>query len=286
MNSLKLFKKLSLLIITLGITVNIMAAGSAETMPANINSKDTISLQKGARTYMNYCVACHSMEYMRYDALVEFLEIPADIVEKNLMFSGTKTSDHITNSMSKADAQQWFGKAPPDLTLIGRVRGADWLYTYLKSFYTDNSRPFNVNNTLFKDVGMPHVLAPLQGVQVKSATTVELEAKVAAANIAKGVAMKASNTSEVATQQAIIDEATLAISDLKHNGTYFEISKAGTMTAEEYDVVVRDLVNFMDFAGEPGKLERHALGVKVIIFLLIFFVFAYFLKKEYWRDIH
>lgn len=287
MNMRKIFVKFSLVAAVLGLSANLMAAGGGGTLlESNIDPKDKISLQKGAQTYMNYCLACHSMQYMRYDALVEHLEIPAEIVEKNLMFSGEKVTDHITNTMPADQAQAWFGKVPPDLTLVARVRGADWLFTYLKSFYADESRPFGVNNTVFKDVGMPHVLAELQGNQVKSKTAIELNDKIATANIALAVAQKEGNSSEADSQSAIIAEATNTLEELKANGTYFELATPGSLSAEEYDVVVRDLVNFMDFAGEPGKVERHALGVKVIIFLLIFFVFAYFLKKEYWKDIH
>jgi ubiquinol-cytochrome c reductase cytochrome c1 subunit len=226
------------------------------------------------------------MQYMRYDALVEFLEIPEEIVEQNLMFSGELTSDHITNNVPKGAAAEWFGKVPPDLTLVARVRGADWLYTYLKSYYADEARPFGVNNTTFKDVGMPHVLAPLQGLQVKSNAAKELQDKIAAANVALAEAQKSGNSSEVAAQRAIITEAEAAVNEMKTVGTYFELAEAGSLTPEEYDTLVRDLVNFLEFAGEPNKLERHALGIKVIIFLLVFFGFAYFLKQEYWKDVH
>ena len=278
--------KLTVLLLTIGTTFNMMAAGTAETLPANTDRKSIISMQNGAQTFMNYCAGCHSMQYMRYDAMVEFLEIPAEIVEKNLMFSGSKVTDHITNNVPAAAAQDWFGKVPPDLTLVARVRGVDWLYTFLKSYYTDENRPFGVNNTVFKDVGMPHILAPLQGVQVKSATAKELETKIDAANLALAVAQKEGNSSEVSAQRAILTEAAAAVSDLKNTNTYFEIASEGTLTVDEYDELVRDLVNFLDFAGEPNKLERHALGIKVILFLLVFFVLSYFLKKEYWRDVH
>ncbi|MEL0069113.1 MAG: cytochrome c1 [Gammaproteobacteria bacterium] len=271
----------------LAVGINVLAAGgSVTTLPAKINSKDTISLQRGAQTYMNYCLACHSMQYMRYDTLVEYLHIPEEIVEQNLMFSGDKVTDHITNTVPAAQAQAWFGKVPPDLTLVARVRGADWLYTYMKSFYQDPDRPFGVNNTVFKDVGMPHVLSPLQGMQIKTAAAADLQNKIAAANVAMAYAQQEGNSSEISTQRAIINESTAAVEALKMSGEYFELASEGSLTAEEYDTVIRDLVNFLDFAGEPGKVDRHALGVKVIIFLLVFFMFAYFLKQEYWKDVH
>jgi len=286
MNKLINTTKATLLLLSLGVAINVMAAGSSETLSANTDRKSVISMQKGAQTFMNYCAACHSMQYMRYDAMVEFLEIPAEIVEKNLMFSGDQITDHITNNVPEKAALDWFGKVPPDLTLVARVRGVDWLYTFLKSYYTDSNRPFGVNNTLFTDVGMPHVLAPLQGTQIKTNAAFELQTKIEQANLALAKAQKEGNSSEVDTQRAIITEATAAISDLKTSNTYFEIAEAGSLSAEEYDVLVRDLVNFLDFAGEPNKLERHALGIKVILFLLVFFFLSYFLKKEYWRDVH
>jgi len=202
------------------------------------------------------------------------------------MFTGDKVTDHITNNMPEKDAKEWFGIVPPDLTLIARVRGADWLYTYLKSFYTDSERPFGVNNTLFKDVGMPHVLAPLQGEQIKSTTAVELESKIDSAGIAIAIANRDNDSATANAQTAILNEATVSLKQLKHDKGYFEIAQAGSLSADEYDEVVRDVVTFMDYAAEPIKLERQSLGIKVILFLLAFFVLTYFLKKEYWRDVH
>ena len=281
-----LTKKLGILLTIISVSAGIQAAGGGETLSANINPEDQISLQRGAKTYMNYCLACHSMQYMRYEKLVDGVGIPPEIVESNLMFTGEKISDHITNNLPEADAQSWFGKVPPDLTLAARVRGADWLYTYLISYYADEKRPFGVNNTLFKDVGMPHVLAPLQGKQVKTAAAKEVEAKIAAATMAIGAAKQAKDSAKVDSQMAILHDAEMALADLKANNEYFAIAEAGTLSPEEYDTLVRDLVNFMDYAAEPMKLERQALGIKVIIFLLFFLAISYFLKKEYWKDVH
>jgi len=281
-----LITKLGILMTIIGLSVTLQASGGAETLSANIRSDDKISLQSGVRTYMNYCLACHSLKHMRYEKLTEGPGIPAEIVEKNLMFTSDRITDHIENNLPEADAKEWFGIVPPDLTLVARVRGADWLYTYLKSFYVDENRPFGVNNTLFKDVGMPHVLAPLQGKQVKTATARELESKIASANMGIAVANRDNDESTASKQSAILHEATEALAQLKHDHDYFEIATAGSMSEEEYNVVVRDLVNFLDYAGEPVKLERQALGMKVILFLLAFFVLTYFLKKEYWRDVH
>jgi ubiquinol-cytochrome c reductase cytochrome c1 subunit len=214
------------------------SSGGVHLDHANNDLTDKESLKKGFKTYINYCLGCHQLQYQRYNRTFNDLGIEdADGVE-NYMYTGEKPGDHITNTMPKKEAAKWFGNAPPDLTLEARLRSPDWIYTYLRSFYMDSERPFGVNNTVFKDVGMPHVLQGLQGV-------------------------------------GSIDE-------------HGNISPAmgGSLTTEEYDVVVRDLTNFLEYVGEPSKLERKSMGVKVLIFLFIFFIIAYFLKKEYWKDIH
>jgi ubiquinol-cytochrome c reductase cytochrome c1 subunit len=214
------------------------SSGGVHLDHANNDLSDKESLKKGFKTYINYCLGCHQLQYQRYNRTFKDLGIEdADGIE-NYMYTGEKPGDHITNTMPKKEAAKWFGNAPPDLTLEARLRSPDWIYTYLRSFYMDSERPFGVNNTVFKDVGMPHVLQGLQGV-------------------------------------GSIDE-------------HGKISPAmgGSLTTEEYDVVVRDLTNFLEYVGEPSKLERKSMGVKVLIFLFVFFIIAYFLKKEYWKDIH
>ena len=205
---------------------------------AHNDLSDKESLKKGFKTYINYCLGCHQLQYQRYNRTFTDLGIEEADGVANYMYTGDKVGGHILNSMPKKDAASWFGSAPPDLTLEARLRSPDWIYTYLRSFYIDESRPFGVNNTVFKDVGMPHVLQDLQGVSTK-------------------------------------DE-------------HGKLSPAmgGSLTAEEYDVVVRDLTNFLEYVGEPNKLERKALGYWVLAFLFFFFILAYFLKKEYWKDIH
>ena len=205
---------------------------------ANNDLTDKESLKKGFKTYINYCLGCHQLQYQRYGRTFDDLGIEEADGIANYMYSGDKVGGHILNSMPKKEAEKWFGSAPPDLTLEARLRSPDWIYTYLRSFHIDEERPFGVNNTVFKDVGMPHVLQDLQGVST-------------------------------------IDE-------------HGELSPAmgGTLTAEEYDVVVRDLTNFLEYVGEPNKLERKALGYWVLAFLFFFFILTYFLKKEYWKDVH
>jgi len=214
------------------------SSGGVHLDHANNDLSDKESLKNGFKTYINYCLGCHQLQYQRYNRTFADLGIEeADGVE-NYMYTGEKPGDHITNTMPKKEAAKWFGSAPPDLTLEARLRSPDWIYTYLRSFYIDSERPFGVNNTVFKDVGMPHVLQGLQGV-----SSIDEHGKVSPA-------------------------------------------MGGSLTNEEYDVVVRDLTNFLEYVGEPSKLERKSMGVKVLIFLFIFFIVAYFLKKEYWKDIH
>ena len=215
------------------------AAGSSIPLDsANNDLTDKESLKNGFKTYINYCLGCHQLQYQRYNRTFKDLGIEEADGVANYMFTGEKAGDHITNTMPTKEAAKWFGTAPPDLTLEARLRSPDWIYTYLRSFYMDSERPFGVNNKVFKDVGMPHVLQDLQGVS------------------------------------SIDEQGNLSP------------ALGGSLTTEEYDVVVRDLTNFLEYVGEPSKLERKSLGVKVLIFLFIFFIIAYLLKKEYWKDIH
>lgn len=207
---------------------------------------DQASLQRGAKLYVNYCQSCHTMRYVRFKTMAKDIgmvnekgEVLEDIVKTNLNFISESIHDSITNGMLPSDGQKWFGVPPPDLTLETRVRGTDWVYTYLKSFYIDPSRPWGVNNTVFPSVAMPHVLLELQGEQVLDPKTHQLT-----------------------------------------------LVKPGTQSVQEYDQTVTDLVNFLDYSAEPIKLKRQKIGIGVMIFLVIFLVFAYLLKREYWKDVH
>ena len=228
-----------------------MAAGPAVHLDkAPIDLTDKASLQNGARLFQNYCLGCHQMQYQRYSRTFSDLGIPEEVGMENLMFTGEKVGDHITNNMSAKDGEKWFGATPPDLTNVARVRGPDWLYTYLRSFYADPSRPFGVNNEVFPLVGMPHVLQELQGMPYKAYET-----------------------------RLVDGESKQVYVGLSTDGS-------GELNAEEYDRAVADLVNYLEYVGEPTKLEARELGTKVMVFLLIFFVLAYLLKKEYWKDVH
>jgi ubiquinol-cytochrome c reductase cytochrome c1 subunit len=211
---------------------------------APTNLGDQQSLQRGAKTFVNYCLSCHSAQAMRYNRLQD-IGLTEQQIKDNLIFTGAKVGDTMTNSMSKKDATAAFGVPPPDLSVIARFRGVDWLYTYLRGFYRDETTPTGWNNIAFPKVGMPHVLYELQGEQV----------------------LHVEKHGEHETQKLVL-------------------AKPGKMTVVEYDGMVTDLVNYLDFMGEPIKATRMKLGVFVLLFLGIFFVVAYYLKKEFWKDIH
>jgi ubiquinol-cytochrome c reductase cytochrome c1 subunit len=217
-----------------------------------IGSKD--SLQRGARNFMAYCSACHSLKYIRYARLATDLEIPDAQLEALLVPPGAKASDYIVSAMPASDAETWFGKPPPDLSLVARSRGPDWIYQFLKTFYADPAAPTGVDNLALPGTAMPHVLSDLQGVQSAVFRNVEVP----------GDGGK-STTESVFAQ--------------------FEPGVAGRLSAAEYDEFVRDIVNFLDYVGEPVQAKRMSLGVWVILFLLAFTGIAYLLKQEFWKDV-
>ncbi|GIB84845.1 cytochrome c1 [Vibrio cholerae] len=229
-----------------------MAAGANVHLDkANNDLTDQASLQNGAKLFMNYCFGCHSTQYQRYERVANDLGIPADLMKENLIFDPeTKIGQLMENAIPDKSAAKWFGAPPPDLTLVARVRGTDWLYTYLRSFYTDPSRPFGVNNIVFPSVGMPHVLEELQGTPEPN-----FETKVVDGNEVQHVV------------------------GVKSRGN-------GELSEGEYNQAVRDLVNFLEYSGEPMKLERQNLGWWTMGFLVIFTIVVVALKKEYWRDVH
>jgi ubiquinol-cytochrome c reductase cytochrome c1 subunit len=223
------------------------AQHDAELDPANNNVANTASLQRGAKYFVNYCLGCHSAEYVRYNRLAEDLQLSEAQLTDNLMFTGERPFDTMSIAMNPEDAERWFGRAPPDLSLIARSRGTDYLYTFLRSFYLDDASPTGVDNAVLEGTAMPHVLWELQGLQ-----TAALE------------------------------------SDPEHEGEghlVLELTTPGTLSEEEYDGVVRDIVNFLDYIGEPMQLERQSLGIRVIAFLLVLLLVSYMLKKEIWKDV-
>jgi len=221
---------------------------------APINAHDTESLQRGAALFVNYCLNCHSANYMRYNRLADIGLNDKEILD-NLVFSGAKVGDLMKIALDANDAKAWFGVAPPDLTVIARSRaseagsGADWLYTYLRTFYRDSARPTGWNNTTFPNVGMPHVLWELQGEQEMKAEQVRGD----------GVMMT-------------VDKPALV--------------KPGKLSALEYDRTVADLVNYLVYMGEPAAKTRKNMGLIVLALLLLLIPLVYALKKEFWKDVH
>jgi ubiquinol-cytochrome c reductase cytochrome c1 subunit len=218
---------------------------------ANNDVGNTASLQRGARNFVNYCLGCHSARYVRYNRLGMDLGLSEAQVIENLMFTGERPFETMRVAMRPEDAKRWFGTTPPDLTLIARARGTDYLYSFLRSFYLDPSRPNGVNNLVLPGTAMPHVLWELQGYQ-----------------------------------KAVYDgQSDAANSTMVKKFKEFELVTKGTLTPADYDQFVRDIVNFLDYIGEPMQLQRRSLGLKVLGFLLVFFLFAYFLKQEYWKHV-
>ena len=225
--------------------------------------EDKASLQRGVSLYMNYCMGCHSLQYSRFNRVALDLGSPEDLYEANLMFDpNVKIGALMTNSMDKDHAKAWFGAAPPDLTLVSRARQPKWLYTYLRSFYRDDSRPYGVNNKVFKDVAMPGVLLELQGMQ---------ECAPGPVTAVNGVIKR-----DRLTGEDILEDPC---------GT-FEIPVAGEMTPQEYDGAMYDLVNFLAYVAEPMVTDRHRIGKYVLLFVALFTIFAWLLNREYWKDVH
>lgn len=229
-----------------------MASGAGPHMePADIDLHDKASLQRGAKLFVNYCLSCHSAAYQRYNRMGRDIGLTDAEVRDNLMFAAGKVGETMTVAMPQAAAKGWFGAPPPDLSVIARARGVDYIFNYLKTFYIDEKRPFGVNNVMFPNASMPHVLWELEGLK-KALTKTEVDAQG--------------------------NETTVI--------TGFEMVKPGKMNEAEFDQAARDLTAFLVYTGEPIKLERQRLGIWVLLFLAIFFVFAYALKKEYWKDVH
>jgi len=242
-----------LLLILLVVLPLMLVSGDAEASEANFDLEhvetsfeDKGSLQRGFKTYVNYCLSCHDLGYARYARTADDLEISYDDVVDNLIFDDSLIGELITNSMSTADAETFFSAAPPDLTLIGRVRSPDWLYTYLTSFYADDSRPFGTNNKLFANVAMPNVLHELQG-EVKCDAHGEEDASHC---------------------------------ELTH------VEGTGSLSEEEFDTTVAELVNFLYYIGEPIRSRRQEIGLWVLIFLGVLYVLTALLGREFAKDYH
>ena len=232
--------------------LSVVKAGP-QLLSVDIDLNDTEKLQRGARIFMNYCSGCHSLKYMRYNRMAKDLglttftgEVDSALLKSNLIFTSAKIFDPIENSMPQTDAREWFGRVPPDLSLSAREHGPDWIYTYLKSFYVDKKRPFGANNLLVPDVAMPNVLAPLQGV-------------------------------------IIIDKDK---NGFAHSSSEFVIVDTGEMSEQQFDSTIIDLVTFLTYVAEPNKTIRKSIGALILLYLFVFLIVAYQLKKLYWKDVN
>ncbi|MBL4712461.1 MAG: cytochrome c1 [Gammaproteobacteria bacterium] len=234
----------------------VLGSSGAKLYTAPIDINDKASLRRGAKAFADYCYSCHAATFMRFNRIAKDLEMSEDDVREMMIHTRgkkgepTKIGDVMEVSMTDDYAKNAFGTAVPDLTLAARARGADWIYTYLRSFYVDADRPTGFNNIVFADVGMPHVLWSLQGLQTPVYKTVM--------------------------------HGDIGVEELDH----FEQIQTGKLSRVEYDMFLGDLTNFMVYIAEPVQVERRSMGWKVLLFLVVLFGFAYALKKEYWKDVH
>jgi ubiquinol-cytochrome c reductase cytochrome c1 subunit len=236
--------------------------------PAPVNRLDTESLQRGARDFINYCLTCHSAKYMRYNRLTDLGLTEAQITD-NLMFATDKIGQTMTVAMTPENGKAWFGNPPPDLSVEARIRGRDWLYSYLLGFYRDDKSTTGWNNIVFPNVGMPNVLWSLSGENKLVETEYEEHEKATAAAIAvKGLSLVEPRK------------------DHKYAVLQVQSGAPGTMTRAQYETFVADIVNYMDYMAEPVRNKRIHLGILVLLFLGVLFVFTYALKREYWKDLH
>ena len=240
-----------LALVALAVPVAAFAAGGgAHVEHAGNDITNTASLQRGARNFVNYCLGCHSAKYVRYNRLAADLGLSEEELVDSLMFTGERPFDTMRVGMNPDDARRWFGVQPPDLSLIARSRGTDYLYSFLRSFYLDSSKASGVNNLMLPGTAMPHVLWELQGYQE-------------------------------AVWEGEMEGEALAQRHFKE----FKLAAPGTLTPEEYDSFVRDTVNFLEYIAEPVQMKRRSLGFPVIAFLIVFTLLAWALKKEYWKDV-
>ena len=231
------------------------ASGGGHYEHVELDPRDQVSLQRGAQIFVNNCLSCHSAAAMRFNRLKD-IGLTEDEIKKNLMFTTDKVGDVMQAHMAPADGKKWFGTTPPDLTLIARSRGADYIYAYLRGFYKDPTRPNGWNNTVLPNAAMPHVLAAQQGVQ----------------------AVKLDNKGNPVFKD---DGHGNKVPDLSRK------TKDGKVVTTEYDNYAKDLTNFMAYMAEPAQVQRKQIGYIVLLFLLIVMLpLAYFLKKEYWKDVH
>ncbi|MCQ3828068.1 ubiquinol-cytochrome c reductase [Microbulbifer elongatus] len=252
---------ISVLLLTFVPIKAVGAESSVELDYIKTDLTDKPSLQRGAKYFVNYCMGCHSANFSRWERVATDLEIPNELMLQNLVLGDDKIGDLMEIAMKPEDSKVWFGATPPDLTLVARARSPEWLYTYLRSFYKDDSRPLGVNNKVFPNVGMPHVLMELQGLPECAPGPKRDHGKIV--------------RDEMGNPIMDANCGSLKVGDVK-----------GSMTDVEYDQAVYDLVNFMEYIAEPMAETRKRVGFYVLAFILVFFIFAWLLNREYWKDVH
>jgi len=246
------------------------AAETAETeafqmAPMTPNLGDKPSLQRGLKLFANYCIGCHSLKYQRYERTADDLEIPHDLMLQNVVFSGQRIGELMTNAMPTSDAKAWFGAAPPDLSLEGKLRGPEWIYNYLRAFYADPKRPLGVNNKVFPNVGMPHALLELQGTPIETCKQMPI--------MKDGYELR----DPLIPGKARTEEQC---------GLLDVVPGTGQLSPADYDKAVYDIANFLYYVAEPARIQREHLGVYVLLFLVILYVFAALLGREYGKEVH
>src|SRR5690554_1561953 len=244
-----LISRVAVFAVSMLLSFSALAAAGGPVQHAGTDLSDKASLQRGAQLFMNYCSSCHSLKYLRYSRMAEDLGLTEEEVMANLNFTGAAFGEQILTAMPAEGAAQWFGIVPPDLSLTSRVRGPDWIFSYLKSFHIDESRPLGWNNTVFPNASMPNVLWEMQGIQ-----------------------RPIYGGKDEATGEPLIER--------------LEIATPGSMDPVQFDQAVRDITAFLEYAGEPIAVKRQAIGVWVMLFLVFFTFLAWLLKKEYWKDVH
>ncbi|WP_226645641.1 ubiquinol-cytochrome c reductase [Microbulbifer variabilis] len=237
------------------------AESSVELDHINIDLQDKPSLQSGAKYFVNYCMGCHSANFSRWERVATDLDIPKELMMQNLVLGNDKIGNLMEIAMRPDNSKVWFGATPPDLTLVARARSPEWLYTYLRSFYKDDNRATGVNNLVFPSVAMPHVLMELQGLQECAPGPKREHGKIVRDDLGNPI-MDA-------------DCGSLKVGKVK-----------GSMNPEEFDQAMYDLVNFMEYMAEPVAEKRKHIGFYVLAFIFVFFIFAWLLNREYWKDVH
>ncbi len=238
-------KTITISLLLLALSQGVAAESGVELQSANFDPEDRGAVLRGAKHFVTYCLGCHSIKHIRYQRIAKDFGLDENKILGEIAPQGANVYEQMHSAMNAHDSEKWFGVQPPDLSLVSRTRNSDWLYSYLKSFYSDPKKPLGTNNAIFKDVGMPNVFWQIQGEQVPTFKTVD--------------------------GQEQIDELVL--------------EKSGILSEEEFDTMVNELVNFLVYVGEPVKLERERLGKYVLFFLGMFLLIAYLLKKEYWKDV-